>query len=225
MPGTPSTPAAISFGPKRVEQRHEQTFIEKFIVIALVLTLLLAAGVFGYRYYLQTKLTTIQTQIAAAEDTYTNEAYDSIRAFDRKVRGARFMLANRLDHRRIFSALEGSVSRSVFYQSFESTINEAGDVALTLGGISPEFAQIVLQSSSLSTASLLTDIRLSRIEIKKGEGTEQTSFSATAIIPRAQLVRDGVSASAQTSAPETVPELPVATSSATTTARIETVAQ
>ncbi len=190
MPGTPPSPATISFGPKRVEQRHEQTFIEKSVVGALVLTVIIAIGVFGYRYYLQTKLTAIQSQIADAEDNYTTETYDSIRTFDRKVRAARFMLGNRLDHRRIFIALENSVSRSVFYQSFESMINESGDVALTLGGISPEFAQIVLQADSLSAIPLLTDIKLSRIEIRKTAAVEDTAFGATAIIPRAQLVRD-----------------------------------
>lgn len=164
--------------------------MEKFSIIALVLTLVATAGVVGYRYYLQSTLTSIQAQIADAEDAYTTESYDSIRSFDHKVRAARFMLGNRMDHTRIFTALENSVSKSVFYQSFESVIDESGNVALTLGGISPEFAQIVLQTGALAKADLLTNVKMSRIEIKKTDTVDEATFGATANIPRDGLLRN-----------------------------------
>jgi hypothetical protein len=212
MPGTaPTQPAAISFGPKRVEQRQEQTVIQKLTVFLLVLAFLSAGAAIGYRYYSESKLAEIQSQIADAEDDFTTEAYDNIRSFDREVRAARFMLGNRMDHTRIFDSLEDSVSQSVFYQSFESIIDETGNVALSLSGVSPEFAKVVLQSSALGGASLLTDVEISRIEIKKGDVTDEALFEVRAAVSRDKLLRGASDAQVRTAPPQ-----PAATESSVT---------
>lgn len=191
MPPTSSTSASaqnISFGPKRVEKKQEQTAIEKLSVGLLVLALLASAAVYGYRFYLQKSLTRIQSDIASAETVVTRASYEELVAFDRRVRAARYLLANRLEPSRVFTALESTVSESVFYQSFEAQLDDTGSLRLTLGGVSPEFAQIVLQSALYRTESLLSQVTVSGIEIREGDIGRDTLFAVNARATREALL-------------------------------------
>src|SRR3989344_3170754 len=210
MPPLSTSPAGqnISFGPKRVEKRQEQTTIEKLSLVLLAIALLATAAVYGYRFYLQGTLTRIQSEIAAAKTVGTTQENNALVAFDRKVRAARYLLANRLEPSRVFGALESSVSQSVFYQSFEAQLDEAGSLNLSLSGVSPEFAQIVLQNSRYTTASLLGQVTLAGIEIREGDTGRDTLFSVSARTPREMLL---------SSAPRTQARLPVAPAEAPTT--------
>ena len=73
MPPMSTSPSGqnVSFGPKRVEKRQEQTAIEKLSLVLLIVAVLVTAGVYAYRFYLQEKLTSIQSDIAAAETVVT----------------------------------------------------------------------------------------------------------------------------------------------------------
>ena len=104
------------------------------------------------------------------------------------MRAARYLLANRLEPSRVFASLESSVSKSVFYQSFEAQFDEANSLNLTLKGVSPEFAQIVLQSAQYGTVPLLSQVTVSGIEIRETDDGRDALFSVNAKASREVLL-------------------------------------
>lgn len=216
MPGkenisTPTNPN-ISFGPKRVEKRQEQTAIEKITTVLVALAVLSTILSFGYRYFLESRLSSIQQQIVEETDATTDEMYESVRSFDRTARAVRFFLGNRMDVTQSFHALEESVSQSVFYRSFEGSVVEDG-ITMSLGGVSPEFAKIVLQSNNLGFSTVLKNVVISRIELRKTDTATESMFTVSAHVPKERLLIGKI----ERKLPVSVPSGSVVSTTSTTT--------
>jgi len=215
-----------SFGPKRVVRNRQRVIVDVSVSIVFVVTLLLAGAALGYRYYLEQELATIQQTFENNVTELDDAAYNEIRMHDRKVQAAEFLLDHKTLHAPIFTALEDTTAQNVAYQSFQSRHVGNTRTEILLGGLSEEFADLVVQARSYSGEPLFADRSLSQImyneDTSLGTAVQLVLFDFSADIPAANIAWTGdeeaiadVAASATLSTPDTgVVEAETATTTA-----------
>lgn len=212
-----------SFGPKRVQEKQKRSAVEQAMLFIFIGSIIVSIGFLGYRFYLYNRLTNIQEELLASEEKFGDAYYTRVRANDLEVRAAKFLLARKHSHSKVFSALEQAVTPGVFYESFESSVTESGDVNISLGGVTTKTADLLAESLAHNNSNILSGVSLQRTAVRTEQKTGKVlAFNLTGVIPADLVIWQGteaddlapVTASATLSSPDTGI---VSTSTATTT--------
>lgn len=188
VPSSPFTPAQ-SFGPKRIEQKASSGLVNKVISVLFFIALITGGGLFGYTFVLQQELTAIQSALSDEKLKTSQDDYESVQSYDRVVRAAQYLLVKRSLHSKLFAELEAATKQSIFYDSFESVLSESGDISLTLDGVSPKIAQVVLEQDALKDGAILGSARLNRIEKRVDENAiDSVGFVLQISVPQRELL-------------------------------------
>lgn len=140
-----------SFIPKRVDaapsRRASSVTLPTFIgILALVLSILAAAGAFGYQKILQGSIARKQGQLEDARAAFDPELVRELERLDARLTMSQELLNTHRSPSGLFDFLEDFTLQSVQFTSFELTVSPAGDIQLAMEGEAPDFASIALQS-------------------------------------------------------------------------------
>lgn len=163
IPKTPVAPASASSRPSQVGRPTGILFTLGILV--LIITGILAGGVYFYEKIENEKTTTLQNQIAELERRLETNVIQEFNVLDKRFRNADTLLKQHTVFYPIFRMLESSTLPEVRYTKLDIALNESGDVIATLSGESDGYRSIALQSQALSTNQVLKNIIFSNFVV------------------------------------------------------------
>jgi hypothetical protein len=216
-----------SFIPKRVVETPTKgevsgagiTFVVGLGV--LIVSLLLAGGVFGYGQYLKGSIENKKNQLQLQKDAFQPELIRAMARLSDKMKIGQQLLKDHIAASEIFALLQQDTLQTVRFSSFAFSHTQDGSVKISLQGQGLSFTSVALQADAFSQERFLKDTLFSGFALDP-VGNISFSVAATvdpAVVSYENLVHQGGTARvetepapiADTSAPEpSTADVPVA---------------
>lgn len=148
--------AATTTGPNLVRRPGERTILGLFGLIFFIVSVLGAAAVFGYKYYLKGRIESMQTEletVRAALDS--GEIQELTRLHDRIV-STKELLAKHVVLTPFFESLEISAPRLVRFNDFRYTVSAEG-IEVAMRGESRGYGALALQADIFNKSKFFKD--------------------------------------------------------------------
>lgn len=159
-----------SFIPKQVPgtsssvRRRRRFHVFRTVSIAIFLgSLVLTGGAFLYKDYTLSQLEEQKTALANERSRFNEDDIASVRAFDRRLRAAAFLLDNHVAPSKIFDALELSTLQRVQFIEFQFRQRPSQEVTMTVHGGTEEFKTVALQSLQFGDDPLLGKVAFTEL--------------------------------------------------------------
>ena len=219
IPGSSFIPKDTNATPK-VMQRKRTFHIFGFIAsVMLVVSLLMAGGVFGYQIKLENDLEKVQKELAEAKTEDFSVQMAEIAVFDQQLKTAKRLLDNHIAPSRIFAELEKMTTKTVHYKAFEYTYDPGYLAELSVLGGTDEITSVASQKIEFANQQLFTDFSIENISLslendKEGSAPSRSdspvSFGISGTLDTEPILYTGVAVGAET---ETFPQATTATTS------------
>lgn len=186
-------------------------------IVIFALSIVAAAGVFGYTAYLQNAITSADTSLTRARAAYDPAVIDDILRLNARIINGTTLLQNHLAPSEIFTLLENTTLPSVRFNTFEYAMNQNGVASISLAGEALDFSSVALQSDAFGASKSLHDIMFS--DVTTDPATGHVIFKVSAVVdPSLVSYRSSVMASGgqPSSAPAGVQTTPVNTAAPVT---------
>jgi len=168
---------AQSATPGRVKKRRVFNNISFFGSLFLGVSLVLALGTFGYKYYIGTTLDGAREMLATERGRFSEADFNVVYALNRHLDAAGYLLERHSAPSKVFAALEESTKASVQYTAFELRRTAVGDITITLDGATDDFAKILLQNLQYREDDILMHSSVTGISLGGDEGEEIVTSS------------------------------------------------
>lgn len=193
-----------SFIPKQdrvsvpASMRRRRTFsVLHFIAsVALLASILLAAGTYFYKHQQLSKQEELKAQLQTMRDALAEADVFSVQNFNRKLQAANFLINNHTAPSKIFTALEEKTLQRVQFGSFKYKYTPGEEAILTLNGSTLEFSTLALQGRSFAENELI-EMVIAKSVASAAEGSTDNSdviFSFEGPVDMPKLQYDGSSA-------------------------------
>ena len=174
-----------SFIPKRpltsspVSGHGAPSILSIIATFIFVVSILAAAGVFGYTLYLNHQLSTAKSSLDAARAAYDPNSIQDLIRLNSRIEQAKQLLAKHVAPSALFSFLEANTLSTVRFTQMGYSVNPDGSIGLTLTGNAADFASVALQSDQFSAATkVLSNIVFSGLSIDPATGIVRFQVSA-----------------------------------------------
>lgn len=172
--------------PQKVRSRQSLNLVNIAVRVLFVAALLSAAGLFGYKLYLERALASEQAELRTLGAQFSANQLESVYAFDAKLKLGQALLDAHLSPSKIFTALEEATKASIQYTSFKYTRDQSGETTITIDGVTDDFGKVALQKMAYSNHTLLDTVTVTNVSLSTGgAGTigSEVVFSITATLP------------------------------------------
>lgn len=128
-------------------------------VLIFAVVIVGTAGVFFYKYTLEKKATTLQTELETYNKKVRDPEVGKILALNNRLNTAMGRLGAHSAVSNVIDTLAKETLQDVRWNNFNFSSGEAGGVALTLGGQARNFSAVALQADRLSSEANATNFR------------------------------------------------------------------
>lgn len=185
-----------SFIPKKTLDRPVYTeskfnFFSFVSFLLLIISVLMLAGVYLYKGFLNKKTGELFASLKRAEDMLDPVFIGQMQSLDSKMETAKTLLSQHKMPTAVFEFLEQSTLETVRFSSFDLVINppkdlkESAEIILNLSGTARSYASLALQSLEFQKNENVKNIVLSGLSLgEKGD----VNFSAQIIIDQNYLI-------------------------------------
>jgi len=119
----------------------------------IIITLVVAGGVFGYKILLNKKIEAISIEVSNKEKTFDYGTIESIVLVDKQLKSAETLLKNHVAVSNVFTILEDATIKNVRFLNFSFTYLSPTKVALSMKGEARSFGAVARQAEVFSTAT------------------------------------------------------------------------
>ncbi|MDO8575513.1 MAG: hypothetical protein Q7R78_02330 [bacterium] len=176
-----------SFIPKKtlssVKPRDTSSGINFFLIVALLLflaSIIIAGLVFGWRLSLEKGIKSSEDFIINNEKSFDTDLLDTVTKTNQRLITGNEILSKHISVSKIFEILQGLTLQTVRFKNFAYTLDDKGDIKITMTGEGETFNSIALQSDELNKTDKLKNPVMSNFSLSD---TGSVSFSLTATVP------------------------------------------
>ena len=175
IPKGPTT----SFAPGAVmgQKVQEKSLLSFLAIIIFTIAILLALGVFGYKFYLKYRIDRMGTDLETARATLNQETITELTRLDNRMKSVQTLLARHHVLTPLFAFLEVSTPKTVRFNSFQYTTSERG-LEISMEGEARGYAALAFLADSFSRSENFKDVIFSNLNLNE-KGDVKFSFSAT----------------------------------------------
>jgi nitrate reductase NapE component len=209
-----STGTSISPGQKK----EARSFLAFLAFVIFTISVLLALGVFGYKFYLQYRIGQMGSDLEKAQLVLQPETISELTRLNNRIISAENLISRHRILTPLFAFLETSTLKNVRFSDFSYSQSERG-LELSMHGEARGYAALALQADIFSKSKYFKEVVFSDLNLdEKGD----VIFSFKAIVDRDLLSysREVEQLEIPTISPAT--DIPVATTTATTTTATST---
>jgi hypothetical protein len=173
-PVTSSTTVGIPTGRKT----KERSFFSFLAIVIFIISVLLALGMFGYKFYLKYRIETMSADLEKARVAIQPDIIRELTRLDNRIVSTKELISEHRVLTPLFEFLEISAPRTVRFTDFRYTTTDK-DTVLTLKGEARGYAALALQADIFDKSqyfhnSIFSDLNLNT----RGD----VSFSLTASV-------------------------------------------
>ncbi len=182
-------------------------------LFAFVVSVLGAAGVFGYQQLLKSSIAGKKDSLKKAEGAFNPSVIQELIRIDSRISEGQHLLQKHIAPSGIFTFLAAQTLEAVQFDNFDYTSGSDGAAQITLAGQANSFATIALQSDQFSASKVLKNVVFSGIALGSGG---KVAFSVTARVDPALInyaQNLGSAAAPQPAAPQPVQQMQDTTTS------------
>jgi hypothetical protein len=209
-----------TFIPQQVPQNTQRgLYLNVFFIIgnvALIGMILVWAGLFGYRFYLEKSVNDLQDKLTASSEKALSDSnvqkIAEFRALEGRLTTGGKLLNSHLTLEPVFDFMEEmTLSKSVRYNSFKYELAEGNSFKITTFGSASSFSLLSYQESVLKENPKISDVKLTNfiLDEKTGNVTFELNFN---FMPEVLLFKNTVEGSPASPIAETPVETTATTS-------------
>lgn len=162
--------------PKTIQRKRVFSVVNFVSAAILILTFVGAGAAFLYQTLLERQLSTQQEALNEEYRKFNESEIAEVKAFDQKLRLAKYLLENHASPHAILDALEANTKESIQYTNLFYNRRPSGGITLNISGATDEFGKIALQrianeQNSILANAVVTYIGLNLNEEVNSEGT------------------------------------------------------
>jgi hypothetical protein len=147
-------------------------------LIVFAISVVLALGVFGYKFYLKYSIDKMGTNLEQAREALQAETIREFTRLDNRIIVAKELISNHYVLTPLFEFLEASTPKAVRFSDFDYLITEEG-LELNMRGEARGYAALALQADIFNKSQHFRDITFSDLNLnERGD----VSFSFRAIV-------------------------------------------
>lgn len=166
--------------PKKVRSRRSFSILTLVVRILFIAALLSAAGLFGYKIYLERDLVAQKEALTAASMRFNQTELDSVTAFDNKLQVAVDLLDVHVAPSKIFTALEETTKSSIQYTGFNYARGIDGSAVVTIDGVTNKLGSVALQEAAYAENDLLDGVTITEVTLGTSDEGGGVEFSIVA---------------------------------------------
>ena len=133
--------------------------------IMFILTLIAAAGVFGYIHILNGDITADTKSLALVQSEFDPATMTSLVQASGRIKSAMTLLNNHISTSNMFAVLEKNILPQVRFDTLDFTVNVDKTMTLSFTGQATSYAALAEQSSIFSTIPYLEDSSFSNLTL------------------------------------------------------------
>lgn len=180
----PKGPAATAPIPGRSGKKTSNTTFLGFVgMVIFIISLLAAAGVFGYTYYLKYRISSLTADLETARQDLQYDTIQELIKLDGRIVSVRELIDSHVVLSPVFEFLESSTVRNVSFTELTYSSQE-DKLALNMTGKARGYAALALQADIFNSNEYLKDVTFSDIALNQ-DG--DITFSVGATIDRNML--------------------------------------
>jgi hypothetical protein len=191
-------------------------FFQKILVFIFCFLIVAAVILFGYKWYLNSKLETKKQQLAQYESELGKLPLDEMRALSNRIKFVNLLLKTHPSVNAAFRIIEDSVENSITYSRFNLKYDEAKKTyVLQLSAIAPDYKTVVQQIETLKTKPYTNYISNISISGVRPDDTGHVNFEIKMNIMIAGVLPEELLLGSPTTQDQTTPETASTTASTT----------
>lgn len=191
------------------------------LLFVFLITALVTAGLFAYKYYLSSQIEGKKATLASYESRLATLPLEDMRKLSNRIKVVNQLIKEHPSVNVAFRIVEDSVENQVIYKSFELRYNEqTKSYALQLGGTAPDYKSVAQQMDTFKRKPYTTYVPSVTVEGLQPDESGRVAFTLKMPISIAGLLPEGLNLSdgaAARAASSTIPSV-ATTTAATTTA-------
>jgi len=116
--------------------------------LIFTIAILASIGVFVYEKYLESRISRMEQDLAAARETLDPDLINTLSKENNRIKSAEILIDNHVTLTALFDVLEKITLQDVAYTSFNLRTTEADNqgIAINLGGVTRTYAALALQA-------------------------------------------------------------------------------
>ena len=146
---------------RRVKERNLLSFLA---LIIFTLSIILAIGVFGYKFYLKYRIEQMGTDLESARATLQPEVIRELTRLDNRIITAKQLIAEHQILSPLFEFLEVSTPETVRFNDFRYAASESG-LELFMRGEARGYGALALQADILQNSEYFQNIIFSNLDL------------------------------------------------------------
>jgi hypothetical protein len=130
-----------------------KTPLNILFLIAVILTIAAvvgAAGMFGFKYLIQTNIEAKRAELVEKEKTFDYTSMNDVVRIDKKLKAAEGLINNHIAVSNLFSLLEENTLRNLRFTSFDFNYIAKDKIAVTMKGEARNFGVVAKQTEAFS---------------------------------------------------------------------------
>lgn len=164
----------------RNNNKKEHSFFSFVSLIIFIISVLLAVGMFGYKFYLKYSINKMGADLDQARATLQPEIISELTSFNNRIISTKELISNHLVLTPVFKFLEASAPKTVRFKDFRYVMTERG-IELQMKGEAQGYAALALQADIFSKSEYFKSPIFSDLSLNdKGE----VAFSFQTIIDK-----------------------------------------
>lgn len=183
---------------------RERSFFAFLALSVFVISVLLAAGVFGAKFYLQYRIETMGTDLENARAALQPETINELTRLDDRIVSTKSLISKHHVLTPLFEFLEISTPVTVRFNDFHYSMTDRG-LELAIRGEARGYAALALQADIFNKSQYFKDPIFSDLNLNE-RGDVSFSFKATVdpnLVSYSRVIERGTATSASTSSPQT----------------------
>ncbi|MEX2013973.1 MAG: hypothetical protein WD896_01305 [Parcubacteria group bacterium] len=169
---TPTSGASITRRPK------EKSLFSFLALVVFIFSVLLALGVFGYKFYLKYSIDRMGVDLERARATLRPEVISELTNLDNRIIASRELIARHQILSPLFEFLEASTPRTVRFSDFRYSMTDSG-LEISMKGEARGYTALALQADIFNRSQHFKDSIFSDLNLnQRGD----VSFSFKAIV-------------------------------------------
>jgi len=165
-------------GPQKIYRRKEHNFFSFVATVIFILSIVAAAGVFGYRYYLTYRISKMGVELEQAQNTLKPDLIKELIRLDTRLNSTASILGRHQILSPVFNFLELSTPSTVRFTSFTYVVTAQG-IELSMLGEARGYTALAFQAGIFDDNEYFKDTVFSDFELTD-EG--DVAFSLRTII-------------------------------------------
>jgi nitrate reductase NapE component len=158
-------------------KREEKSLFSFLSVVIFIISIFLALGMFGYKFYLKYRIEAMSVELEEARVAVEPEIIRELTRLDNRIVSTRDLINKHLVLTPVFEFLETSTPKALRFNEFRYTKTDKG-MKLSMRGEARGYATLALESDILDKSQYFRDSRFSDLNLSD-RGDVSFSFAAT----------------------------------------------